>query len=168
MPDESFAITPPDPSILERIGRVAYEWSWVEGLLGEFLSYLCKADPGAMYVITRNVATATVADWVKTLLQINFRQGNSVKEILEMLSDIDSIRGQRNTVIHGTWRGHDTAGFAWVRTVKWDRSEVCKEELWSTGDLDELVIEIQQITAILGKLGVKLGFLKTTKPLSGS
>lgn len=168
MPDPIFAVTPPDKEIYERIGMVASEWSWVESLLGEFLSNLCRADPGAMYVITQSVSTATITDWLKTLIQIKFEDDNSRKVVLDLLNEIDTTRGERNTVVHGLWRGHGTPGFAWVRTARWDRSEVVKEELWSNADLDDLVVDIQQKALDLGKIGVQLGFCKIKTPAPGS
>lgn len=161
MPDQVFNVEPPDEQIYSRIGKVAAEWSWVEWLLGEFLSHLCEANPGAMYVITKNVASATVTDWLKTLIKIKFTDGPDRRALIQVMNDIDTTRGERNIVVHGTWRGHAEPGFAWVDTIRWNRSEVKKSELWSLDDLNDLIIEIQQHTLVLGKLGLKLGFLKT-------
>jgi hypothetical protein len=160
MPDPLFQAVPPEPAIYERVGRIAAEWSWVEMLLGETLSHFCHADPGSMYVITQNVSAATVTDWLRTLVQIKVKEDTSAKIILDLLTEIDAARAERNTVVHGVWRAHEEPGFGWVQTFRWERSEVVKNELWSLADLDAVAEDLMRLQLMLGNLGIKLGFLK--------
>jgi hypothetical protein len=117
--------------ILQRIGKIASEWAWVEMLLGEMLAHFCHADPGSMYVITHNVSVATQTDWLRTLAEIQVKDETTKKVILDLLNEVDGARTERNTIVHGVWRAHSEAGFGFVQTFRWDRQEVVRDELWS-------------------------------------
>jgi hypothetical protein len=89
MPDPIFRVKEPDPEIYQRVGKVAAEWAWVEMLLGEMLAHFCHADHGSMYVITQNVAIATVTGWLRTLVDMN--------QFIARLEDVSSsvVRNRR-------------------------------------------------------------------------
>jgi hypothetical protein len=148
------------PEFYQRIGRVAAEWGWVEMVLHEMLAFFCKADPGSMYVITQSVGVSSVVGWLRILAGISLADHSTVQVISDLLKDIDEARAERNTVVHGTWTGHDDPTLALVQTFKWDRVEVAKTEVWDTADLDDLIAHIESLQLVLGNIGVKFGFLK--------
>jgi hypothetical protein len=160
MPDPILDVKEPGPEIYQRIGQVAADWAYVEMLLGEMLAHFCHADHGSMYVITQNVAIATVTGWLRTLVEIKVKDATAAKVISDLLTDVDDTRTERNVVVHGVWKAADEPGFAWVQTFKWDRQEVARNELWSTGDLDALIQHIAVIQLMLANLGDRMGFLK--------
>lgn len=155
MPHPLLDTAPPEAPIYERIGKIASEWAWVELLLAEMLARFCQADPGAMYVVTQSVSGSTMTDWLRTLTQIKVKDLTSCKAILDLLTEIDDARTERNTVVHGVWKAHQEPGFGWVQTMRWDRSEVVKTELWSLSDLDEVIEHIERIQLMLGNLASK-------------
>lgn len=166
MPHAILSHSEPEHDILKLIGTVATEWSWIEMLQNEMLSFFCSSDPGAMYVITQNVSAATVTGWLRTLAQIKIKDEGTLKVLNELLSQVDAVRAERNTVIHGHWTPHTEPGFAFVQTFKWERTEVAKTEMWSSADLFDLVSEIHTLQLQLANLGILWGYLKTEKPKS--
>jgi len=149
---------PIEPELLSRLGMIVYRWSYVEMLMAEFLSFLLKADPALMYVVTENVSTSTVADWIRTLLIVRHIPHEPPAEIMELLKTVDGLRGERNSLVHGLWSPGHVAGSAEIQSVRWERSEVVKTELVTLADLDELSIEIAEATSELIALGQRYGF----------
>ena len=168
MPIPVLGATAPESAILERIGKIASEWAWVEMLLGEMLAHFCSADHGAMYVITHNVSVATQTDWLRTLTEIQVKDDATKKVILELLNRVDDARTERNTVVHGTWRAHAERGFAFVQTFRWDRQEVVRDELWSVADLDATAEDIASLQTMLTNLGIRMKFLHPKSEASRS
>jgi hypothetical protein len=160
MPDPVLNALPLDPAMYERIGRIASEWAYIEMLLGEALAHFCDADPGSMYVITQNVSAATVTDWLRTLVSIRVHDASWQQVILKLLKEVDAAREDRNIIVHGVWRGHETPGFGWVRTMRWERQEVTRDELWSLADIDYSIAHQESLQLGLANLGIKFGFLK--------
>lgn len=158
MANPILGVIDPGSDIYQRIGKVAIEWAWIEILLGEMLSHFCRADPGAMYVITQTVSAATITSWLRTLTQIQVHDGDSAKVISDLLNDVDDARSERNTIVHGIWWAADDPGFAWVQTARWEREEVTRSELWSIGDLDATIANMNAIQLMLANLGIKLDF----------
>ena len=153
----------PDNEILARIGTVTAEWQWLESLMAEFLSKICQADPGSMYVITQKAGAANLVSWIKTLVEVRFDPPDFRKVILDLFEEIDTARLERNTVVHGLWyKGHEP-GFGLTQTVSWTRAEVAKDEVWTLGDLDELIDEIKTLQGGLGNLMLRLGFPQHVK-----
>lgn len=149
------------PELLLRLGRVATKWGTVESLMGEFLAFLLKGDPGSIYVVTSNVSQATVTDWIRTLAQIRFTNPNTLDGLGKLLTRIDETRAERNAYIHGLWvTDKSQPGTAMVQTIRWERREVVKHELVTSPDLDETVEAIEAIADELLMIGKKLGFLR--------
>lgn len=160
MPNPILGAPDPGPIIYQKIGIIASEWSWIESLLSEMLSHFCAADPGAMYVITQNIAASTIVGWLRTLVEIKIKDAATAKVISDLLLEIDDTRQARNTIVHGTWRAGDSPQHAWVQTFRWERSEVVRSELWSAQDLQDIIDEIQTHQLKLSNLGIRMGFLK--------
>lgn len=164
MPDPILGVIPPDPTIYAKIGEVASEWTFIETILSEFLSHMCHADPGAMYVITQTVASASVVTWCRRLVEIQVKDPQSRDVILNLLKEIDAARAERNTIVHGNWEAGDAPGFARVKTFRWDRQEVARDELRSIADFDGFLADLLLLQLQLANLGIKMGFLKLEKP----
>lgn len=163
MPHKILGAPEPGPEILERIGRVASEWAWVESLLNECLAHFLGADHGSMYVLTYNVSNATVSGWLRTLTDI--RAAPQIHTaLIQLLDDIDATRAERNVVVHGQWWAHDEPGYALATTLRMDRKEVVRSELWSVDDLDALIDHIRTLQLALGNLGLQLGYFKSEPP----
>jgi hypothetical protein len=160
MPHAILGTPEPDAAIYARIGRIAAEWSWLEKLLDEMLAHFCRADPGSMYVITQSAANSNVVAWLRVLTQIHIKNPETATVLIDLFNEIDAIRAERNTVVHGLWRGHADAEFATVHTLRWDRQEVARDELWSASDLDALIADVQRMQLTVGNIGLKFGFIK--------
>ncbi len=161
-PHSSLAYAAIDETILNRIGRVTTEWAWVERLMGELLAYMCKADASRMYVITQNVSSSAVSGWLSTLSPIVFQsQPDRLSVVVDLLKDIDLARNERNDVVHGSWRGASSAGFAHVVTTKWDRQKVFKDAMWSVADFDELIADINGLIYRLFDFCSDVGAIRT-------
>jgi hypothetical protein len=161
MPNPILDAKPVSTEILALIGSVSTEWAWIEMLLAEMLAHFCSADHGSMYVITQSVSAASLTNWLRTLCQIRVNDADKISTLLKLLDDVDDVRAQRNTIIHGTWTGHEgQPGHAYVTTMKWERSEVAKTELWSSTDILDVIHDLQLLQLKLGNLGVILGYFR--------
>jgi hypothetical protein len=157
---------PTEPEILAGLGTVVSRWSYVDGFMAEFLSFLLQANPALMYVLTADVSASTVSDWIRTLLRVRHIPNEPPEEIMSLLADIDRIRGQRNALVHGLWTRY-VSGSAAVQTVKWDRSEVVKVELVTRADLDELVMDIAEVTRKLLGIAERYGHSRASRVVKG-
>lgn len=153
---------PPSPEILQRIGTVASEFSWIELLTAEMLSHFLSADSGSMKVLTQSVSNSTITDWIRVLvsMKVHPNDPDGAKIVTDLLQEVDDIRAERNTVVHGMWTAGIEPGIGNVQTMKWERSEVIKTEVWSITDLDDLILAIHALQHRLGSLGLGMGFLK--------
>lgn len=147
-----------DPPLLQALGKIVYHWAYVEMLEGAFLAHLLNADQGLTHVVTQNVSGATLTDWLRTLVQIRFKDDETRARISDLLSRIDTARGERNAFVHGLWTQGDDRSLAEVTTIKWDRAEVMRHEVVSANDLDGFVEEIGEIYTELLRIGDVLGF----------
>jgi hypothetical protein len=140
------------------LGDIVMAWSRVEALIAEFLSFLLKADHGAMYVLNQDIASGTQMKWVKTLAADRFTHPNTQANLKILFDRIDGARGERNAYIHGVWAPGLEPGTARVQTVKLDRAEVIREDLVTAPDLNDLFSDIESVSdelyAVLKKLGV--------------
>jgi hypothetical protein len=163
-PQSDLAALPIDETILARIGRVTTEWGWIERLMGELLAYMCKADASRMYVITQGVSNAAVSGWLSTLAPMVFqRDPERLRIVVELLKEVDLARNERNEVIHGSWRGSSSPGFAHVVTTNWDRKEVFKDAMWSVSDLEQLIGDINGLIYRLYDFCSEIGAIRTIK-----
>ncbi len=160
MPHPEIGISPPDKEIYARIGMVASEWAYIEMLLDKMLAHFISAPPGTTYVITQTVGSASIVQWIRTLIDVRLRTRPENFAILtDLLNEVDGARSERNTIVHGVWRAGDVEGAAIVQTFRWDRAEVIRDEVLSPPDLDDFIEELQQIQKRLKDAGVSLGFL---------
>ena len=144
---------------MERLGGIVMIFAYLESWLNEFLGWLLEANPALMHTITVNVSSATITDWCRTLLRVHFHPNEPPSEIMELLTTIDGLRGERNTYVHGLWTfDSPEAGTAFVQTIKLDRSPVVNQLVVTLADLHELMIAIGEAKDALRALGERFGF----------
>ena len=127
------------PEFHERLGRIITNWAVIEALQAEFLAHLLQADPGSMYIMTQNVSAKTVTSWIRTMTPIQLSDQESQQRIADLLTEIDEVRADRNALVHGVWSTESVTGTVLVQTVRWERADIVKDEIWTLADLDELI-----------------------------
>lgn len=128
-----------EPEFHERLGRIVTSWAVVEAFQSELLGLLLHADRGSMYIMTQNVSAATVTNWIRTIAPIRLSHHETQDRIAALLAEIDEARAERNALVHGVWGTNSNPGTVLIQTVRWERAEVVKSELWTLADLDELI-----------------------------
>ena len=76
--------------------------------------------------------------------------------VLNLLTEIDDVRAERNALAHGLW--YPSPETAQAQTVRWDRTEVIKTTVVTIGDLDDLLRRIEDIVRKLRVLAGQFGF----------
>jgi hypothetical protein len=147
-----------DPALTRALGVIVQHWAYVEHMEEGLLAYLIKADPGLALVVTKNVSGSTLTDWIRTMVEVRFEDESTRSNFHKLLSRIDAARAERNIYVHGLWTKGDPPSLAVVTTVKWDRSEVLRDEVIGSDDLHSLLEEIDQIYRQLLIIGNNLGF----------
>jgi hypothetical protein len=142
------------------LGSIVESWAYVDAIVNEMLSFMCRADPGSMYAITQTVAASSVSSWVRTLVEVKFTDDSNRQTILDLLTEIDGLRAERNIVVHGLWNMDATDDAAIVQTMRWDRREVTRFELMTRSDMEDLRSRIDDARLRIGRLGLFMGFLK--------
>lgn len=145
-----------EADLMTGLGTIVTRWTYIDHLMGEFLSFLVEGKPALMYVITNNVSARTISEWIRTLLPLRFEE-SALGELTELLTKIDDLRRERNALVHGLWSPH-TPGSAEVQTIRWERREVIKVEFVTIGDLKELAGDIDEAIKALASLGQRYGF----------
>jgi hypothetical protein len=147
-----------NPALLERLGRIAYHWAYVERLEADFLAFLLQANPAFLHVVSQNVSGSTITGWLRTLSLVRFTDAQTHDGLRILFGRIDDARAARNALVHGLWRPGSEPRTATVTTIKVDRAEIVKWELVTLDDLDSQIGEIGEIYAELITLGSQLGF----------
>ncbi len=133
------------PSLLQTLGRIITRWAYVEMILGEFLAALLRADRGALHVITANVSSATIEDWLRTLIPIRFAEAATQVRLNAILNEVAELRAERNALVHGQWQPGPEPNTAKVQSVNLARSEIVLTRLVTASDLQELAERISEI-----------------------
>jgi hypothetical protein len=136
-----------DPSLLIRLGRFVVNWAYLEDFLGDLFAAVVSADPGNLRVVTQNVSSATLTEWIRTTIRFRPTPEESAAELEKLLNEIDELRAERNSLVHGLWgtaEGHST--IALIQTVRIGRREPGRDWAVTTADLDALVDETQNLT----------------------
>jgi hypothetical protein len=144
--------------LLEGLGRVVINWSAAEAYLAEFLSFLLKADSGAMYVLNQTVASSTQLSWIRTLAKDRFSDPELLGRLDDLFERIDAAREDRNAYVHGVWGTDSEPETALVQTVRLNRTAIVELELVTRADLDDLADRLAEIVGELDSLGERLGF----------
>jgi hypothetical protein len=145
-------------ALIERLGAIAYRWAYVDFMQGELFSFVLQADPGRMHIITKNVSSSSVTEWLRVLSPFQFTHPETQAGLTDLFSRIDRARTERNVYIHGLWSAGPEPETADVMTLRWERAEIMKRELVTLDDLDSLLHDIGEIHDELVWLGNQLGF----------
>lgn len=128
-----------EPELLQRLGLVVVRWSGLEKWVSELFSFMMKASPGLMYVVTESISQNTLTGWIRTLLDIMETPPAIEAELRDVLNDIDEIRSERNALVHGLWSTTGPADSVIVQTVRLERREMVRSEVVTAADLDDLI-----------------------------
>ena len=90
-------------------------------------------------IVTSNVSQSTLGDWIKALIQFRPTPPNLAAEILDALNQVDELRAERNVLVHGLWGTNCPPGAALVQTTRIERSEIIRDRVVTTADLDEFI-----------------------------
>jgi hypothetical protein len=150
---------PLDPELAAALGQIVYRWSSLEYWISLLLTTLVRADPGAMMIVTGNVAISAQSKWIRGLLSGREREAGHAARVIALMDRADELRSERNEFAHGIW---DTTGCepktAAIQTVNLERTEVIRTRLVTVADLNDLVIGINEWIADYIQLGRELGF----------
>jgi hypothetical protein len=128
-----------EPAILQRLGLVVIRWSLIESQAAELLFLLVKIDPAYGYVITSNVSQKSVTEWIRTLIQMLPISEELETMIEEAMVEMNEMRGERNTYIHGLWGTEGPDNSAIVQTVKPERTAIVENIVVTAADLDDFI-----------------------------
>jgi hypothetical protein len=157
MPDLS--PTQIDPELTSRLGQIVIRSASVESWITALLATITQGDPGAMMLMTSNVAAGTQSRWIRGLLAKHPHEAVSNARILSLLNRADALRGKRNELVHGLW---DSTGCAPltvnVQSISLERTQPEVTRLVTIQELDELVVQINEWIADYIEHGRDLGF----------
>lgn len=150
---------PIDSELTSRLGQIVTRWSVLENWLSHMLASVVGAEAAPMSIITANVSTNTIIQWMRTTLNVHVHKQPELQEVLDLLTRADELRGDRNALVHGVWTDDGCEpGTCLVNTVRWDRNEIIRDWLVTTADLDELLGHIDDWIADFMTTGLKFGF----------
>ena len=86
-----------NPALLERLGRIAYHWAYVERLEADFLAFLLQANPAFLHVVSQNVSGSTITGWLRTLSLVRFTDAQTHDGLRILFGRIDLL-GPRVTL----------------------------------------------------------------------
>jgi len=58
-----------EPEILERLGRLIVQWSYLETLTHNLFTAVIAANPGAAMIITQNISISSITSWIRTVVR---------------------------------------------------------------------------------------------------
>jgi hypothetical protein len=153
-----------DPALLEGLGRVVYQWAFVEAVEGMMLAFLVQANWELSQVVTARVSGSTMTGWIRTLVPVRFTDPTTQDRILDLLTRIDEARAERNAFVHGMWTPGNVPHTAFVTSIRWDRREVMVNRVVGADDLHSLAETIGEIYEELVWLGRQAGFYTMPAP----
>ncbi len=146
-----------DPEMLRLIGAIVVKWSYVELFVSDLFVSLTNGIPFAMHVVTSNTSQSTLSSWIRTLLDHSEGDHEWINNVLETLTEIDDIRQERNSIVHGHWMAGDLPDCAISTTTSLKRNELIKDALITTADLKALLDSINDVATRLRTLLVACG-----------
>lgn len=126
------------PPLLEWLGRIIVTWSYIEMLSGNYLAHLMRAEIGAFQVVAHGVSHATIVNWIRTIAEIGYNETPAKTAILELLTETDALRAERNSLVHGQWMPHAEPGTATVQTANLERRRIVNTEFVTGASLEHL------------------------------
>lgn len=153
-----------DLKLLECLGRIVYQWAFVEAVEGMMLAFLIQANSELSQVVTASVSGSTMTGWIRTLVPVRFTDATTQENILDLLNRLDEARAERNALVHGMWTPGNVPHTAFVSSIRWDRREVMVNRVIGVDDLNSLAEAIGEIYGELVWLGKKTGFYTMPDP----
>lgn len=150
--------------LLGGLGRVTYQWAFVEAVEGMLFAFLLQANYEFIHVVTASVSGSTLTDWIRTLVPIRFTDAATQEGLHDLLNRIDEARSERNLFVHGMWTAGNTPDTAFVTTINWNRREVMVNRVVGADDLNSLAEAIGDIYSELVWLGKQVGFYTMPDP----
>ena len=138
--------------ILERLGGIVTTWGLVEQRISDIFVAMTGGSPAAMLTVTVDVSQNTIIGWIRTLLQVLPITDEVEQEIKEAIAEADELRIERNTLFHGIWTTNSAPNSAVVQTIRLDRTEIVKELVVTSADLDALINGIVECAHRLGAI----------------
>lgn len=92
-----------EPELLQRLGRLIVEWSYVEILVQDVFAWATGGERGIMNVVTKNVSLGSITGWLRTVANVKNTPPDLYNELLEILDEVDALRAERNALVHGLW-----------------------------------------------------------------
>ena len=150
-----------DPEMLQLLGTIVVKWSYVELFVSDLFVHLSKGEPFAMTIITSKVSQSSVSSWVITLLDFIDCPPDLTKDARDVFTEINNLRAERNTFVHGNWIAGIEPGCATVESVRLERSEVILIELMTSADFKAFLDRVQDVTIRLRSILVAFGAWKS-------
>lgn len=146
-----------DPEMLRLLGAIVVQWSYVEHFVSDLFTYMTKGVPFAMAIVTSSVNVSTLTKWITTLLDLSESPHGWESAVRETLAEVDDLRLDRNTLVHGRWIPGEEPGLALVYTIRLERSTVMKDDVTTVDDLNTLLDRINDVLLQLRSLLVTCG-----------
>lgn len=148
------------PDLAARLGTLVIRWSVVEHWISELFSFLTKGDPGLMLIVTVNISQSTLTTWIRTLNDIYKSPGDLQQRIRDILAEVDELRGERNTLVHGIWHTGTEPNSVIVQTVKLERAEIVRDLVVTAADLNDLIERVIEVNSRLADILREIGARK--------
>ena len=121
-------------------GRIITQWSYAEASLSHLVAFLTGAQPHLLHMVTQDVSASSLVGWARSLVRALVPSNSpDHARLLALLGECDSVRADRNNLVHGMWKPGTEPGTAVVRTIKTDRSDIILDALWTSHDLTDLL-----------------------------
>jgi hypothetical protein len=142
-----------EPELLELLGSFIVKWSFVEVCVSDLFVLLTRGDPGCMLVVTGTTSADTITKWIRALIESHKKTPHDlVNEINEALSEVDRIRSERNTLVHGLWVTTGPENSVIVSTANLGRNEVIRELVVTAADIRVLIDDTLEVAGKLRAL----------------
>lgn len=97
-------------------------------------------------MLAQSVSAATVTNWVRKLTQVGDNPEESVTELEALLLEVDALRTERNSLVHGIWAtGSSDEGTVVIQTVRLKAVQPIQQRLVTLADLDEIIEDISRL-----------------------
>ena len=133
---------------LRAIGLVCHHWSILQTCLERLIWCFCKLSMETGRLVTTQINDLTIIDITRTLCG-HFLTGTPRQEALDMIGEYDSLRIERNKVVHNTWGGSEQGEFAvgFKPTAKGEFKP--NTSYWHAVDIEHLAGDIENLTVRL-------------------
>ena len=153
-----------DPSLLALTGRIITQWSYAEASLSHLVAFLTGAQPHLLHMVTQDVSASSLVGWARSLVRALVPSNSpDHARLLALLGECDSVRADRNNLVHGMWKPGTEPGTAVVRTIKTDRSDIILDALWTRHDLMDLLNRVNAVAGEMAYIVARMLEIKASK-----